>query len=587
MLRSLMAGLVLGVSASQGAVSWRFAFNDDTGRQVDLGALNPAGPFPERLSWSQGGTRVGVTIERADDQLRFTMNASAAAAEPRGYLSLVGQGEAAALFSYARDESQEICYRQSPHNPATNPTRMAKQDLPMIGFREPGETLIAVSDSPVFSDNYTTQWFRPAEKTAVLSSGDNGSLAGSAGTRVKLGAYYHDLAVKGGHTFRGIIFSSRAQGMVEIRRDVLTAIARRWGAAHDRFGITAFATNYMLLRRNETGQSPAWVVPGIAYCNKQYSRDAFWQSMALPNEWAAQCYQNEQVAQSPGAERPLFLLIWAWRTKQEGGAIDRTALQATLDYIESHAREGRFYSSERPDRKDFQSWFDTVAFEPDDVLTYNQGLLAVALAAAEKLGLHPRTAPALASQRYREMFNAAGGYFPVSAQKNLVAVDALVGDALAQVMLGHTLLPDELVARHFKKVVGVAKTPYGYKVVCQPDGAYARQEDYNAKDFPIKPTVAGNYQYGGSWFLYDMLFLTSAYLHRVPGAREELLWRAPLDFRLSGTYCEYINTATGEPTKLNQGWNAGIYGIWMRLIQAGLADDAIFRAIDQLDPAAH
>lgn len=307
--------------------------------------------------------------------------------------------------------------------------------------------------------------------------------------------------------------------------------------------------------------------------------------MILPATFDAECYKNEAVAQTRGAERQLFALIWAYRTLLNKGEPDLAAAKKSLAYIEEHVRDGKFYSNDDPAKKDFQSWYDAVAFDTDDVITYNQGLLCVALLAAEKLHLNPKTSSAKAIQRYQAMFNKTGGYFPVSEKKDLPAVDALVGDVLSQVFFGKMLLSSESVGEHFNAILKFAKTPYGYKVTSLPNGDFPAPTAFHASNYPVDPSLgrgAGNYQYSGSWFLYDMLFLTDSYLHKVPGALNELIWRGTLDFKLGGTYFEYINTVSGKPEKANQGWNAAVYAIWNKLIENGKADRTLYDAIDQV-----
>jgi hypothetical protein len=261
------------------------------------------------------------------------------------------------------------------------------------------------------------------------------------------------------------------------------------------------------------------------------------------------------------------------------------AAKKSLTYIEEHLKDGKFYSSDNPAKKDFQSWYDAVAFNSDDVITYNQSLHCVALLAAEKLNLKPQTSAAKAIIRYQGMFNKAGGYFPVSEQKDLPAVDALVGDVLAQVFFGRTLLSSESVNQHFKTICKVAKTPYGYKVTSLPNGDFPAATAFHAIDYPVDPSLGrgpGNYQYSASWFLYDMLFLIDSYLHKAPHALDELVWRGTLDFKLGGTYFEYINTVSGKPEKANQGWNAAVYAIWNKLMASGKADRTLYNAIDRV-----
>ena len=79
-----------------------------------------------------------------------------------------------------------------------------------------------------------------------------------------------------------------------------------------------------------------------------------------------------------------------------------------------------------------------------------------------------------------------------------------------------------------------------------------------------------------------MLFLIDSYLHGAPDAIDEIKWRASLDYKLGGTYFEFINTVNGTTNKPNQGWDAAIYAIWSKLIKDGKADKSMFDAIGNL-----
>jgi len=549
-------------------------------------SFNTTTKLPLHIEKKVKGLIVSVTISRKESQLRFSASAKANQLDSC-YFSLKMTYVKGQVYSYLGEEKSSQILRQSPHNPAIHSFGdLAKQDLPMIAIKGESGFFVALSNTPGFYDNYTTQEFNPEQKLALLSSGDNGKIIGKAPKYVQIRPYYHHLNKNEPHTFNGIIFKSGASNLNNLRRDVLFAITERWGNhIKDRFGATSFASNYMLLRKNETGNSKYWIVPGILYSNKQYSRDAFWQSMVLPKEFDLECYKNEVVAQSRGAERPLFALIWAYRTLLNKRQPDIEAAKKSLTYIEEHIRDGKFYSSDDPAKKDFQSWYDAVAFDPDEVITYNQGLLCVALLSAERLNLKPKTSSAMAIFQYQALFNKKGGYFPVSEKKDLPAVDALVGDVLAQVFFGKVLLTTESINQHFNTIRKYAKTAYGYKVTSMPNGDFPSPNAFHATNYPVDPSLgrgAGNYQYGGSWFLYDMLFLMDSYLHKVPGAMDELLWRVSLDFKLGGTYFEYINTVSGSPEKANQGWNAAVYAIWNKLIENGKADRTLYNAIDQL-----
>jgi hypothetical protein len=531
------------------------------------------------------GIKISTVVKNVNGQTQFWITATSDQPDSC-YLSLKANYQSGAIYTYLGEEKKAEIYRESPHNP-TNASfvGIAMQDLPMIAIKDAAEFTIAINDSPIFYDNYTVQAINPETKEATLSSGDNGKTITPIAANLKIHPYYHVIKAGKPHVFNGIIVKSTASNVSNLRKDVLFAIAKRWNNITDRLGATSWASNYMLLRKNETGFSDYWVVPGIKYSNKEYTRDSFWQTMVLPAQYDAECYKHESVSQQRGSDRPLFTMIWAYRTKLNGGKVDMVAAQKSLDYIDAHIKDGKFYSNDNPKLKNFQYWLDVAAFDLDDVITANQGLMAVALMSAERLGLHPKTASAIAIKNYQAMFNVKGGYFPISEKKDMPVVDALMGDLLAQVFFDKKLLSDEVVKTHFNTMKKIAKTPYGYKVVCLPNGDYAPPEAYFAKDFQADPSIGlgpGNYQAGGSWFLYDMIFLMDSYLHKVPGAKDELIWRGSLDFKLGGTYFEYINTASGEPFKPNQGWNASIYGMWKKLMAKGLVDDSLLKAINQL-----
>lgn len=218
------------------------------------------------------------------------------------------------------------------------------------------------------------------------------------------------------------------------------------------------------------------------------------------------------------------------------------------------------------------------------MITYNQGLLAVALKAARALGLETATSPEEAQAAYRALFNAEQGFYPLSEQKPFVCVDALVGDVLAQWLFDEPLLTSETVARHFEMIMRAARTPYGFKVTCQTSGEYLPPEAHSASDFvsPIEQSAVGNYCYGGSWYLYDMLCLLDCVLHQVPGAEEQAIWRTRLEFELGGTYHEFIDTRRGLARTPNYGWDAGAYALWRAFMARGRVRGRLFQEIDSL-----
>jgi hypothetical protein len=115
-----------------------------------------------------------------------------------------------------------------------------------------------------------------------------------------------------------------------------------------------------------------------------------------------------------------------------------------------------------------------------------------------------------------------------------------------------------------------------------PDGRYASNEDYSVLGYPVDTGEEGDYHHGGSWYLYDMLFVIDSYAHGVEGALDEVIWRGTLDFKLGGTYFEHNHTVTGTSNKPNQGWDAAAYVIWKKLMEKGFADNTFFDAFESL-----
>lgn len=580
----LLVLTLLTISCSQAQVRWAIVLKQPGYPDREIVSFNDLPGHDLAIQKTVDGIRVDAQIQPKGDLVLFQAKASSDSIK-KCFLSLEANYSDGTVYSYNGEVKSRQVFRQSPHDPSNHHFKeLVKQAVPMIAVKTENGFVGAISDSPAFYDNYTTQTFDAGQKLMVLSSGDDGEIAGPKPPTVQIRSYYHRVDKSKPHTFNGIIFESNATELNSLRKDVLENIAQRWGKGFDdRFGATAFSTNYMLLRKNETGNSKYWVTPGIVYANKQYSRDAFWQSMVLPIEYSRECYLNEEVAQSKGAERPLFCMIWAYRTKLEGGELDMQAVRKTLQYINARTRNGWYYSNYNPKKKDFQSWYDWAAFEVDDVLTYNQGLLAVALLSAEALGLKPSSSSDQAISNYRSMYNEKGGYYPLSQQKDLPAVDALVGDLLAQVLFNRALLNDESVQNQFRQLSIHSKTAYGFKNTCLPNGDFAPVEAYGAKNHKLSWVKdPGYYIWGGSYYLYDMLFLMDSYLHGAIGASDELIWRGTLDFKLGGTYFEHINTVTGDLGKDNQGWNGAIYALWKNLMDKGKVDSSLIEAIDKL-----
>jgi hypothetical protein len=501
---------------------------------------------------------------------------------------------------------ESAVYRQSPHNPQAGGLEKAMQPVPLVALVTSTGMEAAVCDTPAHFENYTSQSYDLQARRLILSSGDHG-LTWNAGTHafepataegVAEAEHHphiepHAFSLDGGkeHTMDVIFLRLPATALPQFRQQVNLGVAAHWSKEKivDLLGATYFGTAYMNLRVNETGQSRYWVIPAIEYSNKQYSRDAFWISMMLPPEYSQSCFENEASYDTAftGAERQLFTLVWAYRNHRNGFAVDLRRVERILRIVEAHAPDGYYSGFTTQTRKIgcWQGWADVIAFDRDDTISNNQGLFVVALLCAQAMGIETKVSFDQAIDHYRGLFNTSLGAYPISRKRtDIMAVDPLMGDLLAQVYFGKKLLPPEQALAHYRTIKEKARTENGFKIFCAADGAYLRREQYNSKEFTaaIGNASDGSYQCGGSWYLYDMQMLMDAHLHGANDAESLMIWRTKLEFSKGGTTHEHIDTVTGEAFKPNMGWNCGVYGLWKEIMKKGFATDRFFRQIDDL-----
>lgn len=596
-------GVLLLACTKPESVKWTVLLEQPNTSPRQLVVLPPNGAMDTSIIYDS--IQVNIALVEHDGYKALTASATAIGTSKKCYITLQATYNNGKAWNYNGQVYRTEIYRQSPHDlDAWITDSLAKQAIPMVAIQGQQGFDIAVNNSPVYYNNYCSQYFNLSQGELNLSSGDNGQTPGmkpesfempqynaEKGQRFtpgKVTEYYHYISPSQAHKFEAILLKSKATDINKLRRDVVLQVAKHWsqGRYTDYMGALAFTVPYMNLRVNDSHKSAYWVVPAVEYANIQYCRDAFWISTMLPDTFAAQCLKNELDSVNHYAEYPLYIPIWALRLKKKGINSDLEKVQKYVDVIEQHIRKGYYYSYDRNDgRHDFQYWNDMIAFDTTDVITYNQGLLVVALLAAEELGLKTKTSVQQAIENYSALYNSDLGYMPVSKMKDsILAPDVIIGDLLAQLYLNKELLGREIVMNHYQRVTTKAKTPYGYKILANANGDYLSREAYNDKDYVsqlnLENMPEGRYQYGGSWTLYDMLFLMGACMYDDSTAMEEVLWRASIDFKIGATSYECINTVTGEPWKPNMGWNSAIYAIWRSL---GLDKTKEKQLLDEID----
>ncbi len=564
-------------------------------------------PFAYKID--KDSLHIEFSLEPSNGYTIFKALASSNSGQSAIYFSLINKYSNEVPYNFNGEVKSPEIYRQSRHDvDAWLVKGIAEQAVPVIALKSDTGFTVALNGSPALYENFTSQAFYTGEKIAWLSSGDNGETPGlkpdtaktitmdynADKTQVfapgKVLAYYHEVGYDKPHLFEGIIFSSKASTLQMLRRDINQYAADHFsnGKYKDYFGAVSFTTAYMNLRVNETGKSKFWVVPSVEYNNTQYCRDAFWIANMLPPDIASNCLKNELDSINMYAEYPLITIIWAYKSWKEKTPVDLAKVQQYVNAVDLHSKDNYYYSYNDYDgRLDFQYWNDLMAFDTTDVVTYNQGFYALAIQAVKEMGLTTTSDAAIALRNYQNMFNAELGFYPISKKKNMIlGPDPVVPDLLSQLYFNKKMLDTKKVTQHYDRMVKYAKTDNGFKVVSLPDGKFLPDSLYDVKGYQSQVTRAkmpdGQYCKGGSYFLYDNLFLINAYLHGIKEAADELSWRVSLDFAKGGTTYECLNTLTGEPWKPNMGWNVAIYYIWRKLVDEGKADKKLFTDIDKI-----
>lgn len=419
---------------------------------------------------SLSGFEVEASIRSADSFWEFSARVRSSVPGRMCFLSLSrSYEESSKPLNFNGEVVESAVYRQSPHNPQAGGLEKAMQSVPLVALATSAGMEMAICDTPAHFDNYTSQTCDLEARRLILSSGDHG-LNWNAGTHAfepvttegMIEAEHrpriepHAFSLNGGkeHAMDAILMRSPAVALPQFRQQVNLGVARHWskGKIVDLLGATYFGTAYMNLRVNETGRSRYWVVPAIEYSNKQYSRDAFWISMMLPPEYSQSCFENEASYDTAftGAERQLFTLVWAYRNHRNGFAVDLGRVERILRIVETHAPESYYSGFTTQTRKIgcWQGWADVIAFDRDDTISNNQGLFVVALLCAQAMGIETKVSVDQALDHYRGLFSTSLGAYPISRKRtDILAVDPLMGDLLAQYILGKSCCPPSRLSR--------------------------------------------------------------------------------------------------------------------------------------------
>ncbi|MBN1623736.1 MAG: hypothetical protein JW903_05170, partial [Clostridia bacterium] len=274
-------------------------------------------------------------------------------------------------WSFNGSEDKRVILRQSPHDPSDHIIDIPKQAFPVAAVKNRNSYVALFSDNPATYDNYSTQELNHAGGYILVSSSDSGENVHEDGKIFKKNFFQEP------KTFDFFITEFEADDLKTFRLNLFIESSGMFSSEKSLFFSLLFASNYMHYRKNETGYSDNWIVPGIDYSNKQYTRDAFWQSMILPLGMEQQTYDAVYPERYRYAENALIYIIWSFRLKQNGGNPNIDLLKDALVYIKENVTGGIYRAPRTKGKPSFRSWYDICAFEDDDIITYNQGLYAV------------------------------------------------------------------------------------------------------------------------------------------------------------------------------------------------------------------
>jgi hypothetical protein len=293
----------------------------------------------------------------------------------------------------------------------------------------------------------------------------------------------------------------------------------------------------------------ALVHPSGAY-GGVWLRDSFWTLTALGDPaLSGRALSHFASRQRPGGQVPtqftsflrgpiyhadestLLFLIWsAWQSQAGGPQPGQATLRRALSYIRSQAPDGLYRSMPGG----YASWFDSFKLRQADTLSYNQGLYAVALLAAQALHLDVTSAEmARGIAGYRALAAKPGGYLRFSRRLAYHDISGLVGEYLSLWLFHRSLLDDRTVRATLATQTRFAG---GFRVVEDTHGRYLPARAFLVRQPP------GDYQNGGSWLLYDYLALAVGYLHHLPGMGQRMHQRLRAEFHQGATFHEYLNT---------------------------------------------
>lgn len=250
-------------------------------------------------------------------------------------------------------------------------------------------------------------------------------------------------------------------------------------------------------------------------------------------------------------------LIWRAKLQQQGVDLSSQMKEAWknrwLTQVKTRVSDGRFVTKAGAEK----SWFDAFQFKSTDVISYNQGVYAVATRAADQLGIADEPGDSKGAADVYSNLAKIHHRLPLSDQVDYKDLSSLFGEFLSLSLFGESLLPDGVVQETFDSQ---PKTDLGIPIVVRADNSYLSPDEFNS------PYVQGDYQNGGEWPLFSATARATAELHGLK--HERCNWMKLMSLIEQANQPEYFYT-TEEAIELNGNyynikrgdhlWNAAIY----------------------------
>ena len=326
------------------------------------------------------------------------------------------------------------------------------------------------------------------------------------------------------------------------------------------------------------------LVPSPVYANGIYARDAFFAAAGLDDAalsrklyaWFAAA-QNKQTGQIPTAiafnpadtslqpqddESTLLFLVWSFILQQEGFDVDLAPVAAAWKHVQTHVRNGLYYSA----AGNFRYWADCWTLAQPGVISYVQGMYALAAAGAQELGIADAAATAAARAGYRSLFNGPLGFLPLGAGSagRTQDVSALLPEFLHRLLLGEGMLPDAQVLStvdHHLDTLSVRAADgklLGLRVLADRTGGFLPSTAF--AEGCAGMSRPGDYHNGGFWPMYTLVELALAYAI-APAPRYRLALEQLVSYEAEyGLGIEYIQLVEGSegyvpPRRGQYSWN--------------------------------